>query len=143
MRGRPLRWGEEAGWRHHGFARMPASDLGRAAGAIEAFFSLWDSDRRESAEVSEVINHRVLSANASRAHRLENGTIRHGLRFDVEMDPASFGSGGEAWLWGELLSRALGERESRLRFTELSWTVGDVREHFEAVTGRVWPGLFG
>jgi type VI protein secretion system component VasA len=144
MRGRPVRWGEEIGWRHHAYARMPASDLGRSESHLEAFLGLWDGDRVESAENASVASHRVLSARCDRAHALEDGAMRHGLLFELAVDASSFSSAGEAWLWGELLSRALAERESSLRFTQLAWTVGDlVSARFGLRRGCVSPGLFG
>jgi type VI protein secretion system component VasA len=112
--------GENYAWRMNAYARMPPTRFVTAS-YLHEFFELHDSSdiRDEQARIQVPSFGKVAHA---REHRLVDGMLEWGDAFRVDL-VAPLASEGEAWLLGELLSRAIAERNERLRFSRLSMTV--------------------
>ncbi len=110
--------GTNYAWRMNAYARMPPS---RFVGAkhLREFVKLHDSSdvRDERARVQVP---RFAAAQHAREHRLVEGMFEWGDAFAVDL--VAQASAGEAWLIGELLSRAIAERNERLRYSRLTMT---------------------
>jgi type VI secretion system protein ImpG len=118
-RSRRATLGENHAWRMNAYARMPPVRFVTAP-YLNEFFKLHDSSdaRDESARIQVP---RFAEAGHVRTHRLVDGMLEWGDSFSVDLD-APHASVGEAWLLGELLSRAIAERNERLRFSTLAAT---------------------
>ena len=139
VRGLPVRWGNETAWRHNAYARMPCAELGGRAAALESFLSLHDPHAREM----EGAPTRVVAASRDRGQRLLAGTVQNGLHFTIEIDPHAFPGPGSVWLMGELVARALAERDDRLRYTRVWWGARDGMHDFGPRQGQLLPALLG
>jgi type VI protein secretion system component VasA len=114
--------GKNYAWRMNAYARMPPSRFVTPS-YLHEFFGLHDSSdvRDESARIQVP---RFGRATHERTHRLVDGMLEWGDAFTVAFD-APDASVGEAWLMNELLSRAIAERNERLRFSTLKVVVRD------------------
>lgn len=134
-RGLPVTWGSEVAWRQNAYARMPCAELGGRIASANAFLGLHDPLPESDAPP------RVRTAMGERSQRLVRGVVQHGLHFEMEIEMASFGSVGEAWLLGELFARSLAERDDRLRYSKLTWRGHKVEFPYQARDGRLLPGV--
>jgi type VI protein secretion system component VasA len=111
--------GQNHAWRMNAYARMPPVRFVTPS-YLHEFFRLHDSsDVRD--ESARIFVPRFTRATHERSHRLVEGMLEWGDSFSVDVD-AGDASVGETWLLGELLSRAIAERNERLRFSTLSMT---------------------
>jgi type VI protein secretion system component VasA len=108
--------GENYAWRLSAYARMPAGRLGRRAHLAE-LLRLHDpyGAQDEAVHIPRPI---VTRAAQDREHELPDGALAWGDRFTVEVDPAGC-TDGALWLVGELVHRALAERNEALRYARL------------------------
>jgi type VI protein secretion system component VasA len=108
--------GQNHAWRMNAYARMPPVRFATSS-YLHEFLGLHDSSdaRDESARVQVPRFTRTAHA---RVHRLVDGMLEWGDSFSLNLD-APQASAGEAWLICELLSRAIAERNERLRFSRL------------------------
>ena len=108
--------GENYAWRLSAYARMPAGRLGRRAHLAE-LLHLHDpfGAQDEAVHIPRPI---VTRAAQDREHELPDGALAWGDRFTVEVDPAGC-TDGALWLVGELVHRALAERNEALRYARL------------------------
>jgi hypothetical protein len=84
------------------------------------FFKLHDSSDVHD-EQARIQVPRFTKADHVREHRLSEGMLEWGDAFTVNLDTPN-ATEGEAWILSELLSRAIAERNERLRFSSLKVT---------------------
>jgi type VI protein secretion system component VasA len=108
--------GENYAWRLSAYARMPAGRLGRRAHLAE-LLHLHDPFGAQE-EAVHIPRPTVTRVAHEREHELVDGALAWGDLFTVEVDPAGC-SDGALWLLGELVHRALAERNEALRYARL------------------------
>jgi type VI protein secretion system component VasA len=106
-------------WRMNAYARMPPSRFVTQS-YLHEFFKLHDTSDVHD-EHARIQVPRFTKADHVREHRLSEGMIEWGDVFTVDLD-APNATEGEAWILSELLSRAIAERNERLRFSSLRVT---------------------
>jgi hypothetical protein len=133
--------GQNHPWRMNAYARMPPARFATDA-YLHEFFALHDSsDVRDASARIQVPS--FAGARHDRVHRLVDGMLEWGDAFTVEM-LAPQASTGEAWLLGELLARAIADRNERLRFSTLVVTRdGGVAARYSARQGKRLPPPLG
>lgn len=108
--------GENYAWRLSAYARMPAGRLGRRAHVAE-LLRLHDPSRTQD-EAVRIPRPTIAGVAQEREHELVDGALAWGDLFTIEADPAGC-SDGALWLVGELVHRALAERNEALRYARL------------------------
>lgn len=111
--------GANHAWRMNAYARMPPARFVTRS-YLHEFFKLHDSSDAHD-EQARIGVPRFTNADHVREHRLSEGMLEWGDVFTVELD-APNATEGEAWILSELLSRAIAERNERLRFSRLNVT---------------------
>ncbi len=106
-------------WRMNAYARMPPTRFVTPS-CLHEFFKLHDASDVHD-ELARVQVPRFSKADHVREHRLSEGMLEWGDVFTVDLD-APNATEGEAWILSELLSRAIAERNERLRFSSLTVT---------------------
>jgi hypothetical protein len=108
--------GDNYAWRLSAYARMPAGRLGRRAHVAE-LLRLHDPFGAQD-EAVRIPRPTIARATQEREHELADGALAWGDLFTIEAEAAGC-TDGALWLVGELLHRALAERNEALRYTRL------------------------
>jgi type VI protein secretion system component VasA len=108
--------GENYAWRLSAYARMPAGRLARRAHLAE-LLRLHDPFGAQD-EAVHIPRPTVTRAAQEREHEPADGALAWGDLFTVDVDPAGC-TDGALWLLGDLVHRALAERNEALRYARL------------------------
>jgi type VI protein secretion system component VasA len=108
--------GENQAWRLSAYARMPAGRLADRT-HLQELLRLHDRPGPVDDAV-RVARPEILHVNQVQEHDLVDGAFEWGDRFTIDAR-APGATEGEVWLVGELLHRALSERNEALRFARL------------------------
>ena len=109
--------GENYAWRLSAYARMPAGRLGRRAHLAE-LLHLHDPFGAQD-EAVHIPRPTVMRATQECEHELVDGALAWGDLFTIEVEPTGC-TDGVLWLLGELVHRALAERNEALRYARLA-----------------------